>query len=124
VLPVATGRKGTFPIACSVNVGFGVGLAEWGSKSTFALQDSESHMSALGVRVGHLAMSAQCPAKADNESRFRSRGGPQAQPKAAAATSRLWFWMVAFGRHEDRTPTHGYVATREAATFAKSWRRK
>jgi len=48
VLPVATGRKGTFPIACSINVGFRVGLAEWGSKSTFALQDSESHMSALG----------------------------------------------------------------------------
>ena len=48
MLPVATGRKGTFPIACSINVGFGVGLAEWGSKSTFALQDSESHMSALG----------------------------------------------------------------------------
>jgi hypothetical protein len=50
VLPVATGRKGTFPIACSINVGFGVGLAEWGSKSTFALQDSESHMSALGQK--------------------------------------------------------------------------
>ena len=33
VPPVATGRKGTFPIACSINVGFGVGLAEWGSKS-------------------------------------------------------------------------------------------
>src|SRR5262245_1832098 len=25
VPPVATGRKGTFPIACSINVGFGVG---------------------------------------------------------------------------------------------------
>jgi hypothetical protein len=48
VLPVATGRKDTFPIACSINVGFGVGLAEWGSKSTFALQDSESQLSALG----------------------------------------------------------------------------
>src|SRR5262245_59646451 len=34
--------KGHIPIACSINVGFGVGLAEWGSKSTFALQDSES----------------------------------------------------------------------------------
>ena len=28
MLPVATGRKGIFPIACSINVGFGVGLAE------------------------------------------------------------------------------------------------
>jgi hypothetical protein len=29
-----------------------------------------------------------------------------------------------FGRHEHRTPTHGYAATREAAmaAFAKSWR--
>jgi hypothetical protein len=24
-------------------------------------------------------------------------------------------WTLAFGRHEDRTPTHGYAATREAA---------
>jgi hypothetical protein len=32
---------------------------------------------------------------------------------------------LAFGHHEDRTPTHGYEATREAAmaAFAKSWRR-
>jgi hypothetical protein len=31
-----------------------------------------------------------------------------------------------FGYHEDRTPTHGYAATREAAmaAFAKSWRRQ
>jgi hypothetical protein len=30
----------------------------------------------------------------------------------------------AFGHHEDRTPTHGYAATREAAmaAFVKSWR--
>jgi hypothetical protein len=36
-----------------------------------------------------------------------------------------WMWMLAFGHHEDRTPTHGYEATREAAmaAFAKSWRR-
>jgi hypothetical protein len=31
-----------------------------------------------------------------------------------------------FGYHDDRTPTHGYEATREAAmaAFAKSWRRE
>jgi hypothetical protein len=31
-----------------------------------------------------------------------------------------------FGHHEDRTPTHGYAATREEAmkVFAKSWRRE
>jgi hypothetical protein len=34
-------------------------------------------------------------------------------------------WTLAFWHHEDRTPTHGYAATREAAmaAFAKSWRR-
>jgi hypothetical protein len=36
-----------------------------------------------------------------------------------------WMWMLDYGDHEDRTPTHGYAATREAAmaAFAKSWRR-
>ena len=31
-------------------------------------------------------------------------------------------WTLAYGDHEDRTPTHGYEATREAAmnAFAKS----
>jgi hypothetical protein len=35
-------------------------------------------------------------------------------------------WTLAFGHHEDRTPTHGYAATREdaMAAFAKSWRRE
>jgi len=35
-------------------------------------------------------------------------------------------WTLAFGYHEDRTPTHGYEPTREAAraAFAKSWRRE
>ena len=33
-----------------------------------------------------------------------------------------WMWTLAFGHHEDRTPTYGYPATREAAMapFAKS----
>ena len=33
---------------------------------------------------------------------------------------------LAYGQHEDRTPTHGYEPTREAAmaAFAKSWRRE
>src|SRR5262249_1734733 len=37
-----------------------------------------------------------------------------------------WLWTLAFGHHEDRPPTHGYAATREAAmaAFAKSWRRE
>jgi hypothetical protein len=33
-----------------------------------------------------------------------------------------WMWTLAFGHHKDRTPTHGYAATREAAmaAFAKA----
>jgi hypothetical protein len=27
-------------------------------------------------------------------------------------------WTLAYGQHEDRTPTHGYEATREAAIDA------
>jgi hypothetical protein len=44
---------------------------------------------------------------------------------AAAPVGSPWMWTLAFGQHEDRTPTHGYAATREAAmaAFAKSWRR-
>jgi len=36
------------------------------------------------------------------------------------------FRALLFGQHEDRTPTHGHEATREAAmaAFAKSWRRE
>jgi hypothetical protein len=35
-------------------------------------------------------------------------------------------WTLAFGHQEDRTPTHGYEPTREAAmaAFAKNWRRE
>jgi hypothetical protein len=44
----------------------------------------------------------------------------------AAPVGTPWIWTLAFGHHEDRTPTHGYAATREAAmeAFAKSWRRE
>jgi hypothetical protein len=44
----------------------------------------------------------------------------------AAPVGAPWLWTLAFGQHEDRTPTHGYAATREAAmtAFAKSWRRE
>ena len=48
---------------------------------------------------------------------FKANAAPVAEP---------WMWTLAFGHHEDRTPTHGYAATREAAmtAFAKSWRRE
>jgi hypothetical protein len=43
----------------------------------------------------------------------------------AAPVGTPWMWTLAFGHHEDRTPTHCYEPTREAAmaAFAKSWRR-
>src|SRR5262249_57637340 len=43
----------------------------------------------------------------------------------APPVSQPWMWTLAYGYHEDRTPTHGYEPTREAAmaAFAKSWRR-
>ena len=42
---------------------------------------------------------------------------------AAVPVGMSWMWSLAFG-YEDRAPTHGYAATREAAmaAFAKSWR--
>src|SRR5262245_38542753 len=42
----------------------------------------------------------------------------------AAPVGSPWMWTLAFGQHEDRTPRHGYAATREAAmtAFAESWR--
>ena len=46
---------------------------------------------------------------------FRASTAPAATP---------WMWTLAYGQHEDRTPTHRYAASREAATFAKCWRRE
>jgi hypothetical protein len=45
---------------------------------------------------------------------------------AAVPVGMSWMWTLAFGPHEDRTPTHGYAETRGAAmaAFAKSWRRE
>jgi hypothetical protein len=43
---------------------------------------------------------------------FLSPGAPADKP---------WMWTLAYGQHEDRSPTHGYEATRQAAmaAFAK-----
>jgi hypothetical protein len=37
---------------------------------------------------------------------------------AAAPEGKPWMWTLAYGQHEDRTPTHGYEATRAAAMAA------
>jgi hypothetical protein len=48
---------------------------------------------------------------------FKANAAPAATP---------WMWTLAFGHHEDRTPTHGYAESRAAAmaAFAKRWRRE
>jgi hypothetical protein len=47
------------------------------------------------------------------------------EPNAGSSFARI-LWTLAFGHHEDRTPTHGYESTPDAAmaVFAKSWRRE
>jgi len=42
---------------------------------------------------------------------------------AASPVGLPWMWTLAFGHHQERTPTHRYEATREAAmaAFRKSW---
>jgi hypothetical protein len=37
---------------------------------------------------------------------------------AAAPVGSPWMWTLDFWHHEDRTPTHGYEPTREAAMAA------
>jgi hypothetical protein len=48
---------------------------------------------------------------------FRATTAPAGTP---------WLWSLAYGQHEDRTPTHGHEPTPEAAmqAFARSWHRE
>ena len=52
---------------------------------------------------------------------------PGARIFLTSAAPLEWMWTLAYGQNEDRTPTHGYAATREAATRRrrefKSWDR-
>src|SRR6516164_11301921 len=66
VLPVATGRKDTFPIACSINVGFGVGLAEWGF---------EIDICAARFRVAHVCTGSLASFPLSRRVRFAPRDG-------------------------------------------------
>jgi hypothetical protein len=49
----------------------------------------------------------------------------RASPFVSTPRMAEFWWTLIYEHHEDRTPTHGYGATREAAmvAFAKSWRR-
>ena len=42
-----------------------------------------------------------------------------------SATSQ-WVWTISYHYHEDRTPTHGYEPSRDAAmkAFSRSWHRE
>jgi hypothetical protein len=70
------------------------------SLSSGEWSDDDYDVLADGVKIGRIMKAAAKPADAS------------------------WLWT--YGQHEDRTPTHGYEATREAAmaAFAKSWRRE
>ena len=43
-----------------------------------------------------------------------------------ASAASQWVWTLSYDYHEDRTPTHGYAAIRDAAlhAFARSWNRE
>ena len=64
------------------------------SRSSGEWSDDDYDVLADGVVVGRIMKAAAKPADAS------------------------WLWTLAYGQHEDRTPTHGYEATREAV-FAK-----
>ena len=74
--------------------------------------------------------SASCPSGEGNEDGFDVLCDGvvvgRIMKAAVVPLGMSWMWTLAFGYHEDRTPTHGYAATREAAmaAFAKSWRRE
>jgi len=56
----------------------------------------------------------------------RWRGRRRHHEANAAPVGAPWMWTLLFDFHEDRTQTHRYEPTREAAmaAFAKSWRRE
>ena len=72
------------------------------SRSSGEWSDDDYDVVADGVVVGRIMKAAAKPADAS------------------------WLWTLAYDYHEDRTPTHSYEPTREAAmaAFAKSWRRE
>jgi len=72
------------------------------SRSSGELKDDDYDVLADGVVVGRI---------------FNAAASPVGLP---------WMWTPIFGHHEDRSSTHGYAETREAAmaAFAKSWRRQ
>jgi hypothetical protein len=67
-----------------------------------------------------------CAAKAISRFRMNGRGEGFASTSRRRPSDAPWVWTLAYGQHRDRSPTHGFEPTREAAmaAFAKSWRRE
>ena len=64
------------------------------SRSSGEWKDDDFDVLANGIVVGRI---------------FKVNAAPVREP---------WMWTLAFGHHEDRTPTHGSATTRETATGA------
>jgi hypothetical protein len=54
------------------------------------------------------------------------RGGRTVSSTAGDGVGTPWMWTLAYGDHKNRTLTHGYESTRQAAmqAFARSWHRE
>jgi hypothetical protein len=83
--------------------------------------EAAGHARLVNGRAGLRPGNSQC----DGRPSFSSSPG-RIFNAAASPVGSLWMWTLTYGEHENRTPTHGYEATREAAmaAFAKSWRRE
>ena len=84
------------------------------------------------IKVGHLTLKRASTSRpsgewSDDDYNVLAAGQPIGRIFKANASpvGSAWMWTLMVG-YEDRTPTHGYAATREAAmaAFAKSWRRE
>src|ERR1700758_4663594 len=90
------------PRAC-LHVRFGkIGAARWSATTS----SSNVHRPAVPPANGTMTTTT-CSATAS------SLGGSRRRPLCQLACRGRGRWP--FGHHEDRTPTHGYAATREAA---------
>jgi hypothetical protein len=107
-------------------------IAETAIKNGLILVSGDANLRAVTIEFGgraieraqlswhHLTVALFAPLQSDSTSvvgRIFKANAPVGTP---------WMWTLAFGQHEDRTPTDGCAATREAAmaAFAKSWRRE
>jgi hypothetical protein len=106
------------------------------SLGTFYVFDKENAGTRVGERFANGAEAAEAAAEARvapalkamtiTMSLVLTESSSGALKAATSPVGTPWMWTLAYGHHEDRTPTHGYEATRQAAThsFARSWHRE